>query len=59
MTRQQSSSCLFQILSPAQFCSSKHEGSPDSDSKHIVKPKKNEESIKKLNLLLKQMAEVS
>lgn len=57
MTTQQSPLCLFHILSPALFCSSKQEGSSVTDSNDTLKPKKNEEAIKKLNLLLKQMAE--
>jgi hypothetical protein len=46
-------------LSPALFCSSKQEDPSDRDSKGTLKPKKNEEAIKKLNLLLKKMAEVT
>jgi hypothetical protein len=45
-------------LSPTLFCSPKHEGSSDEGSEGTLKPKKNEEAIKKLNLLLKSMAEV-
>jgi len=59
MTTQQSPLRPFHILLPTLFCSSKHEGSPDRDSEGTLKPKRNEEAIKKLNLLLKQMAEVT
>jgi hypothetical protein len=45
-------------LTPTLFCSSKHEGLSDEDSDGTLKPKKNEEAIKKLNLLLKSMAKV-
>lgn len=57
MTTQQSPLRPFHILLPPLFCSSKHEGSPDRDSEGTLKPKRNEEAIKKLNVLLKQMAE--
>jgi hypothetical protein len=59
MTTQQSPLRPFHILSPTLFCSSKHEGSPDRDSEGTLKPKRNEEAVKKLNLLLKQLAEVT
>jgi hypothetical protein len=59
MTTQQSPLRSLHILSPTLFCSSRHEGSPDRDSEGTIKPKKNEEAVKKLNLLLKQMAEVT
>ncbi|KDR20607.1 28S ribosomal protein S31, mitochondrial [Zootermopsis nevadensis] len=54
---QQLPSCQFYKLSPVLFCSSRHEGSSDNGSEGTVKPKKNEEAIKKLNLLLKSMTE--
>jgi hypothetical protein len=55
---QQPPSCQFHKFSPVVFCSSKHEGLSDKDCEGAQKSKKNEEAIKKLNLLLKSMAEV-
>jgi hypothetical protein len=45
-------------LTPIVFCSSKHEDPSGKDSEGTLKSKKNEEAIKKLNLLLKSMAKV-
>jgi hypothetical protein len=45
-------------LTPTLFCSSKHENPSGKDSEDTLKPKKNEEAIKKLNVLLKLMAKV-
>jgi hypothetical protein len=56
---QQPPSCQFHKLTPTLFCSSKHEDTSGEDSEGTIKPKKNEEAIKKLNVLLKLMAKVA